>query len=69
MTKVEIRRIESLDNIEMISSVAYEVSVCGYTLKIPNADALADLRDMLDAYISREEIQSEIELEMEEGAA
>lgn len=69
MTKVEIRRIECLDNVEMISSVAYEVSVCGYTLKLPTVEALADLRDMLDAYINREEIQSEIELEMEEGAA
>ena len=69
MTTVEIRRIERINNVEMITAVSYKVCMGGEVLHVPTADALADLRDMLDAYISREEIQSEIELEMEEGAA
>lgn len=69
MTTVEIRRIERINNVEMITAVSYQVCMGGEVLYVPTVDALADLRDMLDAYISREEIQSEIELEMEEGAA
>ena len=69
MTKVEIRRIESVNNVDMITSVSFKICMGGEVLYVPTVEALADLRDMLDAYINREEIQSEIELEMEEGAA